>query len=74
MRLKDFIYTAHKKNKKQNWIGESIWNQLCDKWETSQFKNISEQKKKTDVLTLITLAHFFTLEVLFQWLSTRGDW
>lgn len=47
-------------------MGDSIWNELYDKWGTPQFKQVSDQKIKNLLTQEVTLAHLFTLEVLFQ--------
>nr|AFK44625.1 unknown [Lotus japonicus] len=43
--MKDSLSRAHRDKKKPRWLGDHVWNGLCEHWETPKFKEKSVQAK-----------------------------
>ncbi|XP_057436280.1 uncharacterized protein LOC130728738 isoform X2 [Lotus japonicus] len=43
--MKDSLSKAHRDQKKPRWLGDHVWNGLCDHWETPKFKEKSVKAK-----------------------------
>ncbi|KAJ1387123.1 putative transposase, Ptta/En/Spm, plant [Sesbania bispinosa] len=61
--MKNNLEKAHVKMEKPNWIGESVWDRLCQHWGSATFKKKVDKQKQIGHLTVEDLECPFTLTI-----------
>ena len=44
-RLKNLLATTRRAMERPPWLGELVWNRLCEHWRTAQYQEKSEKAK-----------------------------